>query len=357
MWMKPRKCMKCRICGLEINNNNQAVCKSCYCHTSISPSPTMAKCSLSAKLGFSRNQKPDDHHIPITHHSRSLNYGSDHLANKRAVLCGVSYRSVKYQLGGTINDVRRMRDLLISNFGYKKEWIRVLTEEETHPNFLPTKANIINSMKWLMEKNQAGNSLVFFFSGHGLRQPDFDQDELDGFDETICPMDYKEHGMIVDNEINSILVSPLIKDVTLHAIVDACHSGTILDLPHVFDTNTKGWKDNKTPLGKQKTTKGGFAISISACDDNQLAADTTVFTKNTMNGAMTYLLAEQLRKFPGLTYGNYLDLISGRIQDANKNKFLSSSRVLKKVFPNRMLETPIISSSEQFNIDEREITL
>jgi len=98
-----------------------------------------------------------------------------------------------------------------------------------------TKKNILQSMEWLVKDCQAGDSLVFYFSGHGLRQPDFERDERDGFDENICPVDFMTEGMIRDNEINSLIVWPLKKDVTLHAIVDACHSGTILDLEHVYN--------------------------------------------------------------------------------------------------------------------------
>ena len=77
--------------------------------------------------------------------------------------------------------------------------------------------------------------MVFYFSGHGLQQLDLVEDEMDGFDETICPLDFVREGMIVDNDINSIIVWPLKKGVTLHAIVDACHSGTILDLAYVYN--------------------------------------------------------------------------------------------------------------------------
>ena len=75
---------------------------------------------------------------------------------------------------------------------------------------------------------------MFFYSGHGLRQPDFNKDEDDGFDETICPVDFRKAGLILDNDLNSLIVRPLKHGVTLHAIVDACHSGTILDLPNVY---------------------------------------------------------------------------------------------------------------------------
>ena len=86
-----------------------------------------------------------------------------------------------------------------------------------------------------MEGSESGDSLVFYFSGHGLWQPDFNNDEIDGFDETICPVDFMQEGMILDNEINSTIVWPLKQGVTLHAIVDACHIGTILDLECIYN--------------------------------------------------------------------------------------------------------------------------
>jgi hypothetical protein len=51
-------------------------------------------------------------------------------------------------------------------------------------------------------------------------------------DETILPTDYKRAGQIVDDELNEKLVKPLMAGVTLHALMDCCHSGTALDLPY-----------------------------------------------------------------------------------------------------------------------------
>jgi len=56
---------------------------------------------------------------------------------------------------------------------------------------------------------------------------------VDGYDETLCPLDFQTQGMIVDDEINATIVRPLPSGVKLHAIIDACHSGTVLDLPYL----------------------------------------------------------------------------------------------------------------------------
>lgn len=87
------------------------------------------------------------------------------------------------------------------------------------------------AMCWLVQGCQAGDSLVFHYSGHGSQQRNYTGDEIDGYDETLCPVDYETQGMIVDDEINATIVRPLPLGVKLHAIIDACHSGTVLDLP------------------------------------------------------------------------------------------------------------------------------
>ncbi|XVF67227.1 hypothetical protein PTKIN_Ptkin10aG0103400 [Pterospermum kingtungense] len=194
-------------------------------------------------------------------------------APKRAVLCGVTHKNWKYKLKGTINDVFNMKDLLTQVYKFEEKNILVLTEEQTDKRLIPTKVNIENCLRWLVKDCQGGDSLVFYYSGHGLRQPDFNNDERDGFDETICPVDFLKEGMILDNDIYATIVKPLPEGVTLHAIVDASHSGTILDLEHVYDRKTGKWNDNRSPSGARKQTSGGKAYSISACKDGQFAAD------------------------------------------------------------------------------------
>jgi hypothetical protein len=64
---------------------------------------------------------------PNVKHSAGLSNCHETHPRKRAVLCGVTYQNNKYRLKGTINDVKKMKDLLIDRFDYSKECIRVLT--------------------------------------------------------------------------------------------------------------------------------------------------------------------------------------------------------------------------------------
>lgn len=93
------------------------------------------------------------------------------------------------------------------------------------------------ALSWLVESCQPGDSLVFYYSGHGSRERDFDGDEIDGFDEMLCPVDYKTAGKISDDEINATIVRPLPPGAKLHAIVDTCFSGSIIDLSYLSRMN------------------------------------------------------------------------------------------------------------------------
>ncbi|XP_019171581.1 PREDICTED: metacaspase-1-like [Ipomoea nil] len=268
-------------------------------------------------------------------------------SGKRALLCGVTYKNNRFKVRGSLQDVKSMQELLLQHFSFQQSSILVLAEEK--PYIPPTRKNIIEALKWLMKNLQPGDSLVFYFSGHGFRQPNFAGDELDGFDETICPLDFRTEGMILDNAINDIIVKPLAPGIKLHAIVDACHSGTVLDLPRLYKRKEKKWTDNKPPSGACKSTNGGMAICLSACQDYELAADTNAFSsgKDT-TGAMTYTLIKAIKEKPNITYAGLLDYMHEAIEAVNRTR----NRVLK-VFQPKMEQEPALSSSEDFNINQK----
>lgn len=98
------------------------------------------------------------------------------------------------------------------------------------PRRIPTRNNIVTALRWLVQDSRAGDSLMFHYSGHGSKQIDTNMDEIDGYDESICPVDHEISGKILDDQINATIVKPLPRNATLHAIMDTCYSGTLLDL-------------------------------------------------------------------------------------------------------------------------------
>ncbi|KAF5760237.1 hypothetical protein HanRHA438_Chr16g0762851 [Helianthus annuus] len=58
------------------------------------------------------------------------------------------------------------------------------------PTRTPTKHNILMELKWPTMGSRSGDSLVFYYTGHGSHVPDYNGDEIDKHDEAICRVDY-----------------------------------------------------------------------------------------------------------------------------------------------------------------------
>lgn len=226
-------------------------------------------------------------------------------------------------------------------------------------------------MRWLVHGCSSGDSLVFHFSGHGGQVEDEDGDELDGKDELICPLDSDPEDYshdIRDDEINEALVRPLVHGVKLHAIIDACHSGTVLDLPNLCRIKKNGqpeWKDNRPPTGAWKHTSGGTAILISGCADTQFSVEGDVGGEQPVGmGALTYsfftaaLFAQQTP-----TYAQLLTTIKTIIRERNGDSRVNCNlpapicSLVRQVVNFSGVQEPQLSSSEKFDINQTKFVM
>lgn len=198
------------------------------------------------------------------------------MSKKAAVLIGINYKGTENQLNGCENDINDMKSILIRRFGFKPENVLVLMECLGGEK-IPTRENILNAMNWIVEKNKQGYDDIWFqYSGHGTHIEDRSGDEADGQDEAMVTSDLK---LVVDDEIYSNLIKPLPSSCNLVAIMDCCHSGSILDLRYKYCGGSYNSNDNV----RCKTTAN--IIALSGCMDNQTSAD-AVFQKR-WNGALT----------------------------------------------------------------------
>ncbi|KAI4299100.1 hypothetical protein L6164_032591 [Bauhinia variegata] len=279
-------------------------------------------------------------------------YGS-----KRAVLCGIRYHGQSYKLKGSVNDVHCIRYFLINKFGFPSDSILILTDDETNSLKIPTKYNIQMAMRWLVQGCKSGDSLVFHFSGHGTQEMDLNSDEIDGYDEALCPVDYEYQGKILDDEINATLVRPLPHGAKLHAIIDACHSGTVLDLPFMCRMNREGyygWEDTIHPFSGNKGTRGGLAVCISACDDAGISLDTSALSGREVTGALTYSFIQTVQNEPGLTYGRLLNVMRSTVREAKVGGVIGLNgpiaSLINRILGMGIVQEPQLSSSETFDV-------
>jgi hypothetical protein len=84
---------------------------------------------------------------------------------RKALLIGINYFGQRGQLRGCINDVKNMSTYLNGHFGYKREDMVLLTDDQHNPMSQPTKANILRAMHWLVKDARPNDSLFFHYSG------------------------------------------------------------------------------------------------------------------------------------------------------------------------------------------------
>ncbi|MED6108733.1 hypothetical protein PIB30_026820 [Stylosanthes scabra] len=315
------RCMQCgRVLVPMQAYNVYILCSGCQGYPQVRPNhplPDSTPPSFAPAFPRPRPRPPPTPPLPPPSSPASA-YGK-----KRAVLFGISYGKKVNRIKGAVNDAHCMKYFLIDKLGFPTDSIRLLTDdpEERNPLRIPTKHNMRMAMRWLVEGVRPGDSLVFYYSGHGSREVDHDMDEVDGYDEAICPVDYEHEGKIIDDEINATIVRPLPRGAKLHALVDTCFSGTVLDLPFMCRMNRKGyygWEDHRNPRAAYKGTSGGVAVCISACDDDGNAADTSAFSGMESAGALTYNFIQAMQGEPKMTYGRLLNAMRSTIRNAKE---------------------------------------
>lgn len=108
--------------------------------------------------------------------------------NKWAVIVGIAdYPGVDSDLWHSDDDALEMVDALISKYGFPEDNVKLLLNRKAKAR------DILQAIDWLADREDADSSVVFFFCGHGFRQPDtegWDADsEDDGYDEGIVSWD------------------------------------------------------------------------------------------------------------------------------------------------------------------------
>ncbi|CAE6533403.1 unnamed protein product [Rhizoctonia solani] len=307
-------------------------------------------------------------------------------------IIGINYRNVQHEgLQGCVNDANSVAEFLTHQLGFHKQDIIKLTDDNTDSDRLPTRANIISAMNWLVKDARPGDSLFFHFSGHGGQTEDLEGDEIDGYDEVIYPIDFEENGHIDDDMLHDLIVRPLPSGCRLTALIDCSHAGSALDLPYVYTSRGRikkpsRWTDagqglleagrssmrgdmksmlkglgsmykSETRLQKKaarharKTrTSPADVVAWAACKDFERSDD--VVDDNKASGAMSYAFTDALRRQPQQTYqellNNIRDLI--HIKYDQKPQLTSSHPITLRMSWSYMFQSPPGENTHNWSI-------
>ena len=236
----------------------------------------------------------------------------------KALLVGINkYPDPRNELKGCVNDILDMEHFIAdANKVYPKQNIKKLTNKDA------TKKGILTQLKWLIEGAEAGDQLLFHYSGHGAQAPTlFSSLEKDGLDEIICPYDFDgtNKTSLRDKEFAQLFAG-IPKGVHFVWISDSCHAEDLSRDPIITEEannlDNTAYKHYRYFTGlshfeksedeahvQADITIGKIAPIISplngallsGCQSHELSAD--AYINNRYNGAFTHYLIENLNKY------------------------------------------------------------
>jgi hypothetical protein len=228
---------------------------------------------------------------------------------RRALVVGINtYRpkSVKIppargwqNLSGCVNDANAMRQILRTRFGFEDRNITRLLDGKA------TRAAILSALKKAGTDSGKGDTVIFYYAGHGSQVPNSKTKEEDRLDETIVPADSALGAKdIRDKELARLYDAILDRGVNLIIIMDSCHSGSGSRAalsprnrrPRYIKPDTGDAADAYAPAVDAE--KRG-ALVIAAAQDYQLAGEADDATgAGISHGAFTAALIDAISSAP-----------------------------------------------------------
>ncbi|KAJ7646597.1 caspase domain-containing protein [Roridomyces roridus] len=193
-------------------------------------------CPPFGRRGSSAAVEEEEHrHLPSPSPARTAAASTSSLTptgKKKALLIAISKTKGYADLKVAHKDVHDMRELIMGpQYGYLADDITTLKDDGVAGHTQPTRVNILAAIAEFVNDVKAGDRLFFHYCGHSTQVKNRSNSEEDGMDECLVPLD-GEDMKIVDNELHKALVLPLPAGCTLVAVLDTCHSGSLLDLKH-----------------------------------------------------------------------------------------------------------------------------
>lgn len=232
---------------------------------------------------------------------------------KRAFMVGVSHYDTALT-GYQWNNINGVEDVNLLSPILKKQGFSITTLTDNQATF----DNIISQIAQFTNKTKKGDIVYMHFSTHGQPVEDLNNDEEDGWDESIVPIDaykiYKKGVYDGKKHLTDDLLNKYVKKLRekigpsgfLYVIIDACHAGTasrannetIRGTRVGFTFNNKVFKpssNKKSHYHLDASAKSSGVLFIEACRPDQVNTEIKVDGKR--YGPLSYNIAQTLSGF------------------------------------------------------------
>lgn len=260
---------------------------------------------------------------PDTRHIHALIVGIDHYRNSDARLPSAVFSDLR----GAVGDALRFKQALAELYGVD---VDVPTRgacdssnaaTTTLTDDCATRARILGALERQIATLHPGDTLLFYFAGHGSRYRDDEaRDQDSGYNGTILPTDARSPdgapGDIFDVELKALKDRATAAGLFFVSVFDSCNSATATrdgaaglsrSAPALSGVKPPQ-QDASAPGTTPPNAAGGYWVHLAAAQDGEEAQETSGGAVGPRAGVFTTALIDTLR-MPGMRDATFGDLI------------------------------------------------
>lgn len=216
-------------------------------------------------------------------------------------------------LPGCVNDVERLAELLVEQYGFDPADVVVLRDAEA------THEHVVRAFELaLLGRARPGAEMLFYFSGHGSRAPlpAADGEGAGELGTTLICHDSRKPGFSGERDLHSFQLASLVRSLERRGanatvVLDACHAGGALRGggarvragPQGTAALDLSWSQGFWPSGVVIEVRDDpmvrmSSVQIAACRPTELAfeLDVDYGHRRVPHGALTWYLASELSR-------------------------------------------------------------
>lgn len=232
----------------------------------------------------------------------------------RALIVGISnYADKAPRLDSPEREIEEWRDLLIEQYGFTCDKIRLLANERARRD------EVLSRLRWLFEDAREGDRRVLYVAGHGvqLRRRDTHGEVLDGLDEAFlaypsASTDDLETMAIFDDDVFRIYAESSAPTARVTFILDCCHGGgfnsqdmprqpRVMSVVPPVDLRHRSF-NHQLPHRQDDSPEGGVRMPVIVNAAGELNLAIELVLEGERRSLFSYHALKLLRQKPEITY-------------------------------------------------------